>query len=1069
MSRILDGTDDHGTVPNSATLASPSTAITVALWAKMATNGQWATVCGKQNSGFNFTWGVFAINSSNSYEAWLNNGSAEASPSGTVTSDEWRLMVVRWQSGSGPVLRFYRPDGTIDVQVTGSSFTGTLSSGAGSLFLGSFGGVDFWAGKLGRSAIYDASLSDAELVTLAEGGDMLALSPAAAWSLTTSGTTEPDLTGNGNTLTWTGATFDASDDPPESSEPEEPKSPSAWGTVDLTLADPPAEPEEPKSPSAWGTVDLTLADPAEEPEEPKSPSAWGTVDLTLADPAEEPEEPKSPSAWGTVDLTLADPAEEPRSPSAWGTVDLTVEQPTLAPFFYRYPNAPTNYDNPQPVGLVRYTEPPPPPEGGLWSELYGASPSGHIEITDDVVLDMDATVDSLTVSQDATLTFDPSKSVTLQSRGNVVIESEHAHGHMHDEVAFSRLVMKPSSYANVHTLRFIDVHEDGYIGRGMTVVDSDIGLWCVDSLLDLQGSYRNPWTNLTGGVSAGATQVTVVDAGGWQIGDSITIVPTQSPALGDVSWDGYDTRTITAKSGNVLTLSSPLTYAHPENSFHGFTHRAEVLNLTRNVIIEGTEGGKAHTAFLGHDLPPQSIVYAWFRHLGPRTLMEDPTQSCSVDISANTLTRTHYHAANWVPPAWETFYNFQNGTAVRLTGGGANDGSGLPAPLQQATTYYVVNANGATFQLASTPGGPPINLTTEAGGPLIVGYLAEFSRKIIGRWPLHFHHNHDAPYGTILTGLLATDNGAHSFVTHVTDGVTYDRCVAHNNFENAFWWDTKESNDRGGSLLEDPSHDVHYLNCVGSQTKSHPFHRGFISSGFELDHGTGHSCIGCVAVGNQGNATASGFSWPESTNEVLNLWQFSNNITHNNRMNGIFVWQNDGQPHPVDDSVIFFNGNGGSLHGAYVNNYQYDGNIFYGNVGSQMTLMSLAWSTEQPLLTMRNEIYDAAGLAEYSFFKAGSNAGTAEVTIQDCQFLNYLVAGIGMTYEAGENTQADRVVFIDPVFSGTWETWFLLGDLCHPDAWIEVQFTGGDHFRLRRADWPTGTYVPEWNAKRIDL
>jgi hypothetical protein len=217
VSRILDGTDDHGTVPGAGTLHTPTSALTVAVWTKHTTAGQWSTIINKQQGGgFNSTYAVYQPGSTaRTYEALSHNSSVGTSVTGQVAADVWLLMVIRWSSGGPVVLRFYDTAGTVVASATSANVSTALSYTANNpLYFGSYAGVDHWPGKLGRSAIYPTALSDAELVTLAEGGDILALSPVAAWSLTTSGTTEPDLTGNGNTLTWTGATFDSSDDPP---------------------------------------------------------------------------------------------------------------------------------------------------------------------------------------------------------------------------------------------------------------------------------------------------------------------------------------------------------------------------------------------------------------------------------------------------------------------------------------------------------------------------------------------------------------------------------------------------------------------------------------------------------------------------------------------------------------------------------------------------------------------------------------------------------------------------------------------------------------------------------------
>jgi hypothetical protein len=50
-------------------------------------------------------------------------------------------------------------------------------------------------------------------------------------------------------------------------------------------------------------------------------------------------------------------------------------------------------------------------------------------------------------------------------------------------------------------------------------------------------------------------------------------------------------------------------------------YRAEVLNLTRNVRIEGTSGGRTHIFVISSK--PQTIKYAAFRHVGPRGFGEE--------------------------------------------------------------------------------------------------------------------------------------------------------------------------------------------------------------------------------------------------------------------------------------------------------------------------------------------------------------------------------------------------------------------------------------------------------------
>ena len=61
------------------------------------------------------------------------------------------------------------------------------------------------------------------------------------------------------------------------------------------------------------------------------------------------------------------------------------------------------------------------------------------------------------------------------------------------------------------------------------------------------------------------------------------------------------------------------------------------------------------------------------------------------------------------------------------------------------------------------------------------------------------------------------------------------------------------------------------------------------------------------------------------------LWNFDDNIAHNNRVNGIFVWQNDGDFHQIKRFVAYHNGNLGIDHGAYGNGFQYSDLFLFGN------------------------------------------------------------------------------------------------------------------------------------------
>ena len=109
------------------------------------------------------------------------------------------------------------------------------------------------------------------------------------------------------------------------------------------------------------------------------------------------------------------------------------------------------------------------------------------------------------------------------------------------------------------------------------------------------------------------------------MGDELAIAPT---ALNDFS--NFDPRSVASVSGNTLTLTSGVSGTHPAASFEGESHFPEVMNLTRNVRIEGTKptfdhprvgkantsGGRAHIFI--RSTVPQVVSYVTIRYMGPR-------------------------------------------------------------------------------------------------------------------------------------------------------------------------------------------------------------------------------------------------------------------------------------------------------------------------------------------------------------------------------------------------------------------------------------------------------------------
>jgi hypothetical protein len=173
----------------------------------------------------------------------------------------------------------------------------------------------------------------------------------------------------------------------------------------------------------------------------------------------------------------------------------------------------------------------------------------------------------LRVGPGEALRFDPDRSTTVTTSKNVVVEG--------------LLEMRPSRPGVVHTFRFVDVDEGAFRGGGLDVLGSDVGLWVMgNGRLDIAGTSRKAWNR------KGSHRT-------WRGGDELVLTPTD---LGDFrGFRSYG-------GGPVPTVNG--------------RWKAEVLNLTRNVRIQGTPSGRSH--ILIRSTRPSTIKFAEIRHMGPR-------------------------------------------------------------------------------------------------------------------------------------------------------------------------------------------------------------------------------------------------------------------------------------------------------------------------------------------------------------------------------------------------------------------------------------------------------------------
>lgn len=135
---------------------------------------------------------------------------------------------------------------------------------------------------------------------------------------------------------------------------------------------------------------------------------------------------------------------------------------------------------------------------------------------------------------------------------------------------------KPYTKRAVITLTATDPSENA---MGMGMGTKVIGV--MGGVLEVFGEPRTGWTRLTATAAQGATQISVENASDWRVGDRIVLAST------DYSANQAEERVITAKSGNTLTLDSPLKYLHFGQTTYEVDERGEVGLLSRNITIQG--------------------------------------------------------------------------------------------------------------------------------------------------------------------------------------------------------------------------------------------------------------------------------------------------------------------------------------------------------------------------------------------------------------------------------------------------------------------------------------------------
>jgi cell migration-inducing and hyaluronan-binding protein len=156
---------------------------------------------------------------------------------------------------------------------------------------------------------------------------------------------------------------------------------------------------------------------------------------------------------------------------------------------------------------------------------------------------------------------------------------------VHGELAIGT---EAKPYTHKATITLTDnVKNEQMMGMG------DRGIMLSGGTLNLHGDRTNAWTKLSKTAEAGSNTIEVLSAAQWRVGDEIVLAST------DYDPRQAERRTISAISGNAITLDKKLDYMHFGKITFGVDERGEVGLLTRNIKVQASADSE-QSNFGGH-------------------------------------------------------------------------------------------------------------------------------------------------------------------------------------------------------------------------------------------------------------------------------------------------------------------------------------------------------------------------------------------------------------------------------------------------------------------------------------
>lgn len=202
--------------------------------------------------------------------------------------------------------------------------------------------------------------------------------------------------------------------------------------------------------------------------------------------------------------------------------------------------------------------------------------------------------DAVTIARDMDLLLDVSPPVlrSLTIQGKLRFSDEQDIALETDRIYVPGGELEIGTQGRPHTRNATITLTDNVPGEDVNTM-GDRGIVLMRGTLTLHGDRENAWTKLARTAPAGSTDIEVLDAGGWRVGDEIVLAST------DFNPRQAERRRIAAVGNNRLTLDRPLDYMHFGQITFDVDQRGEVGLLTRNIRIQASEDADK-TYFGGH-------------------------------------------------------------------------------------------------------------------------------------------------------------------------------------------------------------------------------------------------------------------------------------------------------------------------------------------------------------------------------------------------------------------------------------------------------------------------------------